>query len=581
MPDLWFAVLLAMCITPDIKLAGLLENLSNAIANPFEIHFTERTAAFSLAAVLLYAMAIASYYANIANTRRGEEHGSAKWGIPKQINGKYADHKHLENNIILTRNVRMGMDTHKHRRNLNVLVVGSSGAGKTRFFAKPQIMQANCSYLVTDPKGEILRSTGHLLEAMGYEITVFNLVEMSRSDCYNPFAYMREDNDTIRLVSNLIKNTTPKTAKSDDPFWEKAETALLVALMLFLKYEAPKYEQNFSTLMFLLQNAEAVESDESHQSPVDLMFEELEENEPEHIAVGFYKVFKQAAGKTAKSILISAAVRLAAFHLPDVARITRCDDMDLQSMGERKRAIFCVIPDNDSSFNYLVGMLYTQAFQQLYYAADYKYGGALPVHVRIIADEFANVALPDEFERVHSTMRSREISVSIIIQNMAQLKALFEKTWENVTGNCDTLLYLGGNEQSTHEYISKLLGKATIDTRTRGVTKGRNGSTSENFQNAGRELLTPDEVRLLDNENALLFIRGERAVLDKKFDLMRHKNIALTQDGGAIPYIRQISYEQLDLSIDADDLNDIDISVINGGKPDDNKRKNPAPSSEA
>jgi type IV secretion system protein VirD4 len=559
-PVLWLAALLAQSYIPGAKLDVLLESATSTLQQPFALQWTDRTAAFLLAAVLLYGLGISAYYATRGNTRLREEHGSARWGKAGQVNGKYADHKRPESNIILTRHVRMGMDGRKHRRNLNVLVVGGSGSGKTRYFAKPNVMQANCSYIIADPKAEMLRSVGPLLEAKGYDIKVFDLINMEQSDAYNPFAYLRDDKDALKLITNLIKNTTPKTAKSDEPFWEKAETALLTALILYLMHEAPAYEQNFATVMYLLENAGASEESEDYRSPVDLVFEALEEESPEHIAVKQYKVFKQAAGKTAKSILVSAAVRLAAFNLPQIQHITSRDDMDLGSLGERKRAIFCVIPDNDSSFNYLVGMLYTQVFQALYHKADHEHGGRLPVHVRVIADEFANVALPDDFERVLSTMRSREISISIIIQNMAQLKALFKDSWENITGNCDTLLYLGGNEQSTHEYITKLLGKATIDTKTKGLTRGRSGSSSENFQNAGRELLMPDEVRLLDNENALLFIRGERPVMDKKYDLLKHPNIRLTADGGAEAYTRaSVSYEQSDLSEPYENLDDIQI----------------------
>jgi len=559
-PVLWLAALLAGSVTPGAKLDELLENITSSLQAPFSITWTNRTAAFLLAAVLLYGLGIAIYYSTKGNARPREEHGSARWGNAAQVNGKYADHKHPESNIILTQKVKLGMDGHRHRRNLNVLVVGGSGSGKTRFHVKPNLMQAGCSYIIADPKGETLRSVGPLLEGKGYDVKVFDLVNMAQSDAYNPLAYLRSDEDALKLVTNLIKNTTPKTAKTEDPFWEKAETALLSALILYLLHEAPDYERNFPMVMYLLENAGASEESEDYKSPVDLVFEALEEEHPYHIAVRQYKVFRQAAGRTVKSILVSAAVRLAAFNLDGIARITSRDDMDLASLGERKRAIFCVIPDNDASFNYLVGMLYTQSFQELYYRADRIHGGRLPVHVRLLMDEFANVALPDDFERILSTCRSREISISIIIQNMAQLKALFDKSWENVTGNCDTLLYLGGNEQSTHEYISKMLGKATIDTRTRGLTKGRNGSSSENFQNAGRELLTPDEVRMLDNAYALLFIRGERPIVDKKYDLMKHPAIRLTEDGGAEPYARaSVSYEQSDLSTPYESLEDIEV----------------------
>ena len=432
--------------------------------------------------------------------------------------------------------MRLGLNAKKHRRNLNVLIVGGSGAGKTRFYAKPNILQCNSSFVVADPKGELMRATAPLLIEKGYEVRVFNLITPEDSDGYNPFTYIRTDEEVIKLISNLIQNTTPKGASQNDPFWEKSEIALDSALMLYLLHEAPPEEQNFETLMFMIENASVMEEDEEYMSPVDVVFQMLEDREPEHIAVKQWKIFKQASGKTAKSILISAAVRLAAFNLPEIARMTSYDELNLGSLGEKKKAIFCVIPDNDNSFNYLVGMLYTQAFQELYYRADHKYNGELPVPVHFVMDEFANVALPDNFERVLATMRSRRISVSIIIQNMAQLKALFKDSYESIVGNCDTFLYLGGNEQSTHEYISKMLGKETIDTRTRGVTKGQHGSSSTNYQNAGRELLTLDEVRLLDNAIALIFIRGERPVMDKKFDILSHPNIKYTEDGGALPY---------------------------------------------
>jgi type IV secretion system protein VirD4 len=561
-PVLWLAAVFAQTLTPSITLDELMNGLSAHIAAPFSIRWTGKTGAFLIAAAVLYALGISCYYGTKGNRRPGEEHGSAKWGKAAHLNVKYRDAKHPEHNIILTQNIKLGMDTHKNRRNLNVLVVGGSGSGKTRFYAKPNLMQANCSFIVADPKGEILRDVGPLLEQKGFDITVFDLINMELSDGYNPLSYLRDDKDALKLVSNLIKNTTPKTSKSDDPFWEKAESALLTALILYLIHEAPENEQNFSTIMVMIENAGAREDDESYQSPLDMLFDALEEIEPEHIALKQYKIFKQAAGKTAKSILISAAVRLAAFNLPEISRITSHDDMDLGSLGERKRAVFCVIPDNDVSFNYLVGMLYTQAFQELYYKADHECDGRLPIPVRLIMDEFANIALPDDFERILATMRSREISVSIIIQNMAQLKALFKESWENITGNCDTLLYLGGNEQSTHEYISKMLGKATIDTRTHGLTKGRNGSSSTNFQNTGRELLTIDEVRQMDNENALLFIRGERPVMDKKYDLLKHPNIKQTQDGGNAPYQHgqaAVSYALDDIPYSIEDPDEIEI----------------------
>lgn len=561
---IWFALMLASCYEQGIKLFELLERLTVLFNSPFNISLNEYSLKTVLISLFLYLMCIGVYFSSRENRRPGEEHGSAKWGIVSQIAKRYADHKDKSKNLILSQIMRVGLDAKKHRRNLNVLVVGGSGAGKTRFYAKPNIMQCNTSFIIADPKGEMLRSVAPLLLEKGYDVKVFNLITPQNSDGYNPFMYVRSDEDVIKLITNLIQNTTPKNATQNDPFWEKSEIALDTALMLYLLHEAPPEEQTFEMLMFLIENAATMEDDEEYQSPVDVLFEALEDENPNHIALKQYKVFKQASGKTAKSILISAAVRLAAFNLPEIAKMTSYDNLDLGQLGEKKKAIFCVIPDNDNSFNYLVGMLYTQAFQELYYKADHEHGGELPIPVHFVMDEFANVALPDNFERLLATMRSRRISVSIIIQNMAQLKALFKDSWESLVGNCDTMLYLGGNEQSTHEYISKMLGKETIDTRTRGITKGQHGSSNTNYQNTGRELLTLDEVRLLDNSNALIFIRGEKPIVDKKFDIMSHPNIKLTADGGAKPYvhIKQSKYIRQNLSVKIDDTFTINEDTI-------------------
>ena len=533
---IWLALIFASCYRQGNKLFELLERLMIALENPMQIVINEYSVKAVLIFLFLYAMGIGVYFSSRENRRPGEEHGSAKWGSVRSIVKRYIDREDKSSNLIITQTMRLGLNAKKHRRNLNVLVIGGSGAGKTRFYAKPNIMQCNTSFIIADPKGEMLRAVAPLLLEKGYDVKVFNLITPQDSDGYNPFVYVRTDEDVIKLITNLIQNTTPKNAQQNDPFWEKSEIALDTALMLYLLHEAPPEEQNFEMLMFMIENAATMEDDDEYQSPVDMLFQGLEEENPEHIALRQYKIFKQASGKTAKSILISAAVRLAAFNLPEIARMTSYDDLDLGSMGEKKKAIFCVIPDNDNSFNYLVGMLYTQAFQELYYRADHIHGGELPMPVHFVMDEFANVALPDNFERLLATMRSRRISVSIIIQNMAQLKALFKDNWESLVGNCDTMLYLGGNEQSTHEYLSKMLGKETIDTRTRGITKGQHGSSNTNYQNAGRELMTLDEVRLLNNAKALVFIRGEKPIEDKKFDILSHPNIKLTADGGAVPY---------------------------------------------
>lgn len=390
LPVLWFAVLAAQCCGEGVKLMEFLSRLSAALKTPFRLSLTPYTGKSILFCLCGYGLAVSAYFASKGNKRTGEEYGSAKWGDAATLDRKYRDRKHTEDNAILTQHIQIGLDGRKHRRNLNILVVGGSGAGKTRFFVKPNVMQCNCSYIIADAKGELLRATGGMLERQGYAVKVINLVDMARSDGYNPLAYVRTDTDALKLVTNLIKNTTPKTAGNTDPFWDKSETALLQAFILYLIHEAPPEEQNFSTVMYMIENAAASESDESCQSPMDVLFEALEEREPEHIAVRQYKVFKQAAGKTAKSILVSAAVRLAAFNLPQLAAITDTDEMELDKLGERKQAIFAVIPDNDSSFNYIVGMLYTQAFQELYFNADHKNGGRLKVPVRVLMDEFAN-----------------------------------------------------------------------------------------------------------------------------------------------------------------------------------------------
>lgn len=531
----WVAILLADAIQPGRNLFELMEVLTEKLNHPFQLHYTEYTIKSMLVCTLLYAAGIGIFYSSQKNYRRGEEHGSARWGDARQICKKYSQ-KPYSQNILLTQNFRISLDTHKHRRCLNILVVGGSGAGKSRGFALPNIMQCCCSMVITDPKAELLRKTGGLLEKKGYEVRVFDLINPDTSFCYNPFEYVHDDKDVLRLISNLIQNTTPKGSQSSDPFWEKSETALLQALMLYLLHEAPPEEQNFAMIMEMLGSAQVKEEDEDYESPLDILFDRLEMRDPDSIAVKQYHIYKQAAGKTAKSILISVGVRLAAFNLPQIAKLTNTDELDLSSMGERKVAIFCCIPDADTSLNYLVGMIYSQLFQTLYYMADRVHGGALPVPVNCIMDEFPNVSLPNEFEKILATCRSRSIYCSIIIQNMSQLKALFKDSWESLVGNCDEFLYLGGNEKETHKYVSELLGKETIDTNTYGQTKGKSGSYSTNFQQSGRELLQPDEVRMLDNQNALLFIRGERPILDAKYDLMKHPNIRYTEDGGAGPF---------------------------------------------
>ena len=529
-PVVWLALLLAQSLGGGLP--ELLRNLTSALEQPTNIVWTNKSLPTILICLAAYGMAVLLYRTNQGRTHDGEEHGSAAWATPASVNAQFAQ----KDSIPLTQHVRLGLDTHKHRRSLNVLVIGGSGAAKTRSFVLPNILTANTNYVITDPKSEVLLATGGYLKEQGYDVRVLNLVNLEQSDGYNPFRYLRDEKDVLKLVNNLIQSTTPKGSHESDPFWTKAETALLQAIILMLFQEAPEYEQNFSMVMRVLEYAEVREEDEGHVSPLDLLFESIERRRPDSVAVRQYKVFKLAAGKTAKSILVSTAVRLAPFNLPQIQALTEHDDMDLYTLGEKKVALYAVIPDNDNTLNFLVSLLYAQAFQALYYSADQIHHGPLPRHVRFVLDEFAAMPLPG-FTRELATMRSRSISASVIIQNMAQIKELYKDSWETIPGNCDTILYLGGNESSTHKYVSEMLGKATIDTKTHGQTKGKSGSYSTNFQMSGRELLTPDEVRKLDNRYALLFIRGASPVMDEKYDLMHHPAISHSSLGGAAPYI--------------------------------------------
>lgn len=532
-PIIWLGLLIAPHLSKGLP--ELIPKLPILLNNPFKISFCSSSLRTVFVCLLFYGLGVGIYFSSKKNYRRRVEYGSAVWGSPQKLNQKYSQ-KPLDQNVLFSNNVKMGLDTYKHKRCLNVLVVGGSGAGKTRSYCKPNLLQCNTSFFILDPKGEILRGSGHVLEAAGYKIKVIDLIDMEKSYCFNPFAYLKNDNDILRLITNLIRNTTPKESKTEDPFWERSETALLQALCLYLYHYAPLEEQNFSMVMEMLNYAEVHEDDELYQSPLDELFERLEMREPDSLAVKQYKIYKQAAGKTAKSILVSVGVRLAAFNLPSLARLTSTDDLNLEKMGEEKTALFAIIPDNDSSFNFIIGMLYTSLFQQLFYSADKVHQGRLPIPVHFLMDEFANVALPDDFPKLLSTMRSRSIFCSIILQNISQLKALYKDEWESIIGNCDEFLYLGGNEQSTHKYVSELLGKESIDTNTYGKTTGHSGSYSTNYQQAGRELLTPDEVRKLDNQYCILFVRGENPVKDLKFNLLKHPNIEKSSDAGYMNY---------------------------------------------
>ena len=532
-PVVWLALLIAPSVSGGLP--AILPKLATVFNNPFQIELCEDSLRTVLVLLLSYGMGIGIYFSTRRNYRRREEHGSAKWGDARAISRKYQQSP-PSNNKLMTQNVKIGLNAKKHRRNLNTLVCGGSGAGKTRFYCKPNLMQANTSFVILDPKGEILRDTGGLLKAKGYEIRVLDLISMDKSHCYNPFVYLQSDNDVQRLVTNLFKSTTPKGAQAQDPFWDTAASMLLLALIFYLRYEAPEEEQNFPMVMEMLRAGAIEDEEDNRPTPLDNLFSDLEMENPDHIAVKYYHNYHSGSAKTIQSIQITLAARLEKFNLESLAAKTQTDELDLPSMGEKKVALFALIPDNDSSFNFLVSILYTQLFQQLFYSADHVHGGSLPVPVHFLMDEFANVSLPDDFDKILSVMRSRGVSVSVILQNLAQLKALFEKQWESIVGNCDEFLYLGGNEQSTHKYVSELLGKETIDTNTFGKSSGRSGNYSTNYQISGRELLTPDEVRMLDNQYAILFIRGERPVMDFKYDILKHPDVALTADGKADVY---------------------------------------------
>ena len=528
-PVVWIALLLAPYLNDG--LVGIINNISKITENPFNIILCENSLKTVFFFLLAYGLGIGVYLSTRKNYRKTEEHGSAKWGSAKKVNKKYKDNTDIYKNKVLTQNVCIGLDGRKHRRNLNTLVCGGSGAGKTRFYCKINLMQCNTSFVVLDPKGEMLRDTGKLLEKKGYVVKVLDLINMEKSHCYNPFVYLKNDNDVQKLVTNLFKSTTPKGSQSNDPFWDTAASMLLLSLVFYLKYEAPEDEQNFTMVMEMLRAGEVKEDDDMYLSPLDILFDRLETKDPEHIAVKYYRDYHSGSAKTLKSIQITLASRLEKFNLQSLSSLTITDELELSTLGEKKTALFALIPDNDTSFNFIVSILYTQLFQQLFYTADHKYKGRLPVHVHFVMDEFANVSLPDDFDKILSVMRSREVSVSIILQNLAQLKALFEKQWESIVGNCDEFLYLGGNEQSTHKYVSELLGKETIDMNTYGKSTGHSGSYSTNYQIGGRELMTPDEVRMLDNKYAILFIRGERPVKDLKYDILKHPNVVYTTDG--------------------------------------------------
>lgn len=561
-PLLWLAVALAQARSEAGNLAQMLEILS-ALANaPFSVRWTENAPKLVLIVSILYPMCVIYYVTEQADLRPGGEYGTARWGNAKSLNRKYWDRRHPRSNYLFTQNVRMGMDSHKHRHNLNVMVIGGSGAGKTRFYVKPNLMQSICSYIVLDPKGEILRDLGGMFEAQGIAVTVIDLVHFKGH--YNPLVYLETDEDAMKLAHAIVHNTKPKDAVgSADQFWDNSSIMLISAIILYLLYEAPAEEQNLSTVMYMILNGQ-VSEDESYPAPLAMLFNDLEDREPDHPAVLQYKSFLLGSTKTLQSVLVTAASNLHMFNSEQFAYMTGRDETFLPELGLQKRVIFCVIPDNDETYNFLITMLYTQIFDQLFRLADSnpEYKGALPVHVRLMLDEFANVALPKDFKKILSVCRSRNISCDIILQSIAQLKSLFKDDWEGIVGNCDSLLYLGGNEYGTFEYLSKILGKETERTVSHSIGRGSHGSSSESQQKAARDLATPDEIRRMSNDDALLLLRSEDPVVDRKYDLLKHPNIKMTTDGGAAPYVMPYDFMQMAVSISQKELATIEADKI-------------------
>ena len=544
-------------------------------------HFTDFSSySFKITLMVAFALgiyALMKYTSRKRLHRKGVEHGSARWANEKEEKfladrmsagskpkrGKDAAQQSLrtatkpekkkgkkspkspfetDNNILLTQEVRMSLNTRQHRENLNVLVIGGSGSGKSRFYVKPNIMQLNTSYVVTDPKGELLRSCGRLLKKAGYEIRVFNLIDMSHSNNYNPFNYIYDKDGNIsktyvmKMVNCLMKNTKQEGASGGDQFWDDSTKALTLAIAFYLLEKKTdengnSLDRNFSTVMKMMRLAEISEQDENHRSSLDEMMDELRAENPHSMAVSFYADFKKAPAETAKSILISAAVRFAAFNLPEVADLTHTDNIHLDTLGDRKTALFIIIPSSDATFNFLAAMMYTQLFDTLYDTANFKYGGRLPVHVRCLLDEFANVGTIPDFDKLLATMRSMEISANIIIQNLAQLKKMYDKSWEILTGNCDSLLFLGGQEASTLEAISKSLGKETIDVVSQNRTRShKSPSTSENNSILGRELMTTDELKVMKPNECVLIVRALYPFFCHKFDIEKHQNYKYLED---------------------------------------------------
>lgn len=539
---MWLAAKLAMSYEIGIPFEQFKQSFISNAVNIFYFKAAEHTAAFVIVAAVIWLFLLSNYLFRAGLYMHGKEHGSAGFASVKELNKKYKQ----EQNVILSENLRMGLDMYIHQHNLNMIVIGGPGSGKSRGFCFPALLSGNTNYVVTDPKGETLRSTGYALEKMGYEVRVLNLIDMKNSFRYNPFRYLRKDSDVISLITNFIMNTTPKDSHNSDPFWEKAEIALLQALMFYLWHEAPEQEQNFAMMAEMLRYA-VNDKDEKQPSALDMLFAELKHEKPNHIACRQYDMYRLAAGKTAKSILVMAGVSLSLFGIQEVVDLTSEDELKFGDLAEKKFALFCITSDCDPSFDWLASMLYTQMFQELEYVADSQPDGRLKRHVRFILDEYANTNISsgqanDGGSKVLSTCRSRNFSLNIIIQNIAQLKGLFKDTWENIVGCCDVTIYLGGNEPSTHKFVAEEMSKATIRYDTYGKSAN---SLNTNINITGRELMTPGEVRELDRKECIIFIANEKPVLDKKYDLIKHPNIGFAHQGGAQPYIYQRKEEAL------------------------------------
>ena len=508
------------------RLMVLLQNFGLAFQNPLpSIHLMDMGAGV-IAAAAFYAI-LYFRHKNAKKYRPGEEYGSARWGGPKDIE-PYIDPV-FENNIILTQTERLTMSSRpknpKYARNKNVIVIGGSGSGKTRFYVKPNLMQMpkNVSYVVTDPKGTIIIECGKMLVNEGYVVKVLNTINFRKSMHYNPFHYIRSEKDILKLVNTIIANTKGEGEKSSEDFWIKAERLLYTALIGYIWYEAPEEEQNFSTLLEFINASETREDDESFKNAVDELFEELEADNPEHFAVRQYKKYKLAAGKTAKSILISCGARLAPFDIQELRDLMAYDELELDLLGERRTAMFVIISDTDDTFNFVVAIMYTQLFNLLCDKADDEHGGRLPYHVRLLLDEFANIGLIPKFDKLIATIRSREISASIILQSQSQLKTIYKDAAETITGNCDTMLFLGGKESSTLKEISETLGKETIDLLNTSDTRGQSQSYGMNYQKTGKELMSRDELSVMDGNKCILQLRGVRPFLSNKYDITQHK----------------------------------------------------------